>query len=77
MVDTLVYRLRRWPDLPTTLRKASVYRALSVMSQRPVNRGWLARQAGMEQANIEELMHVLATQDALLVLDTAEYGNLG
>lgn len=73
MDETLVYRLKRWPDLPATLRTASVYRALSVMSQLPVNRAWITRQAGMQHAQVDNLLHVLATQDALQVIDTSAY----
>jgi len=71
--DTLVYRLKHWPELPTPLRKASVFRALSVMSQRPVNRGWIVRHSKMRPAEIEDLLHHLATQGALQVIDVAQY----
>ena len=71
--DTLVYRLKHWPELPTPLRKASVFRALSVMSQRPVNRSWIVRHSKMRPAEIEDLLHQLATQGAIQVIDVAQY----
>lgn len=71
--DTLVYRLKRWPEMPAHLRKAPVFRALSIMSQRPVNRGWVARHAQMKPGQVEDLFHQLAVQDALHVIDTAGY----
>lgn len=37
----LIYRLKHWPDLPESLKTAGVYRTLSVMGQRPVNRHWM------------------------------------
>jgi len=71
--DTLVYRLKHWPELPTSLRKASVFRALSVMSQRPVNRGWITRHSKMHPGDVEELFQELSTQDAVQVIDVALY----
>ena len=41
---SLVYRLRHWPEqLPAGSHTADVLRALSGMSNRPVNREWSAR----------------------------------
>ena len=71
--DTLVYRLKRWPELPTPLRKAPVFRALSVMSQRPVNRGWIERHSKMRPSQVEDLFHHLAAQDAVQVIDIRAY----
>jgi len=73
--DTLVYRLRHWPELPASLRKAAVFRALSIMSQRPVNRGWIVRHSKMQPGEIDDLLHQLAAQDALQVIDVADYAD--
>ena len=73
--DTLVYRLKHWPELPASLRRAAVFRALSVMSQRPVNRGWIVRHSKMRPVDIDDLLHHLTAQGALQVIDVAHYAD--
>lgn len=62
---TTLLRLRRWPLLPQPLRTAPVYRVLSVMSQRPVNRAWLRTQLQLQPALVEPLLQLLREQEAL------------
>ena len=51
VANSLVYRLRHWPDeLPGALHTVDVLRALSVMSNRPVSREWIARTAKLKPA---------------------------
>ena len=71
--DALVYRLRHWPDLPIRHRTANVYRALSLMSNRPVNRGWFLRHSRMKPKELDGLLDRLVTQGAVEVLDVSQY----
>jgi len=71
--DGLIYRLRHWPDLPPVYRTANVYRALSVMSHRPVNRPWLVAHAGLDQATLDRLLRRLESQEAIEVIDASAY----
>ena len=68
-----VYRLRQWPALPSRWRTAHMYRTLSVMSQRPVNRHWLVTFQGMKPAQADALLSYLTTHDAVDVVDTGAF----
>jgi hypothetical protein len=70
----LVYRLRHWPEsLPAALRTADVLRALSLMSNRPVNRDWILRNSRLKPATLDQLLALLAARDDLEVVDAARF----
>jgi hypothetical protein len=69
----LIYRLKAWPQLPESGRTAEIYRMLSVMSQRPVNRQWILSCTRMEPQQLEALLHHLVREGALEVIDPARY----
>jgi hypothetical protein len=71
--DKHVYRLRHWPELPSAHRTAVVYKALSLMSNRPVNRGWFVRHSRMKQKEVDGLIAELLAQGALEVVDVSSY----
>jgi hypothetical protein len=73
--DTLVYRLKQWPELPQRHRTAKVYRALSLMSNRPVSRGWFVRHSRMKVSEIDALLDRLVTEGSVEVLDVSRYPN--
>jgi hypothetical protein len=67
--DALIYRLRRWPDLPSASRTADVLRLLSVMSHRPVNRRWMLANTKHEAGHIDRLLRRLTEAGAVEVID--------
>lgn len=69
----LIYKLREWPALPDTWRTAPIFRALSVMSQRPVNRHWLIAGPGLAPAQADALILFLVSANAVDVTDTAAF----
>lgn len=71
--DSLVYRLRHWPDLPARHRTADVYRALSLMSNRPVNRAWFIRHAHLDPVQLDRLLASLLAQGAIEVVDVSTF----
>ena len=72
--DGLIYKLKYWPKLPSHCRTADVFRALSVMSQRPVNRHWIVAHATkMRPAQIDELLQHLIDEGAVEVIDGSKY----
>ena len=72
--DGLIYKLKYWPKLPSHSRTADVFRALSVMSQRPVNRHWLVAHATkMRPAQIDQLLRHLIEEGAVEVIDGSKY----
>ena len=72
--DGLIYRLKRWPELPSEDRTADVYRALSVMSQRPVNRRWIiANSKKMGARQVDQLLHRLIDEGVVEVIDGSKY----
>lgn len=72
--DGLVYRLRQWPELPTAKRTADVFRTLSVMSHRPVNRHWLLAHSKLPAREVDRLLQRLVDDGAVEVIDTSKYG---
>ena len=72
--DGLVYRLRQWPELPTASRTADVFRALSVMSNRPVNRHWLLTHSKLPARQVDRLLQRLVDDGDVEVIDTSKYG---
>jgi hypothetical protein len=71
--DSLIYRLKHWPDLPVHRRTANVFRALSVMSQRPVNRRWFATHSKLHAREVDQLLELLIGEDAVEVVDGSKY----
>ena len=72
--DGLVYRLRHWPELPAASKTAEVFRALSVMSHRPVNRHWLLSHSKLPARQVDRLLQRLVDEGAVEVIDTSKYG---
>ena len=71
--DSLVYRLKRWPDLPSAARTADVMRLLSVMSHRPVNRRWMMSHSPLDADHIDALLRRLVTRDEVEVIDASGF----
>jgi hypothetical protein len=69
----LVYRLKYWPDLPPQRRTAVVFRTLSVMSHRPVNRHWMLAHSKLDNQEIDALLKYLVDEDAVEVIDCSKY----
>ena len=69
----LAFRLRQWPDLPQRMRTADVLRAMSVMSNRPVNREWLLRHLKLKPRAVDELLATLVQHGAVEVVDTSKF----
>jgi hypothetical protein len=66
---SLIFRLRQWPDLPSQYKTAAVYRALSMMSTRPVNRRWLLANSGLPGPAADRLIKLLIQDGALETID--------
>ena len=72
--DQLIYRLRRWPKLPSASMTTDITRALSVMSTRPVNRRWLLNNSSLAVHEVDSMLRRLVEQDAVEVTDAGKYG---
>jgi hypothetical protein len=70
-----IYRLKHWPELPRHHRTADVFRALSVMSQRPVNRHWILAHSRMHKDQVDSLLHRLVREGAVEAIDTARFAD--
>jgi len=68
-----IYRLRHWPSLPSAWRTAKTYRALSVMSHRPVNRHWLVTHSGLQADQVDALIAFLLEKLSVDVIDAAAF----
>jgi hypothetical protein len=71
--DALVYRLRHWPELQARHRTAEIYKALSLMSNRPVNRGWFLRHSRIKAKELDGLLDRLVMQGAVEIVDVSNY----
>lgn len=71
----LIFRLRAWPQLPESGRTAEVYRMLSVMSSRPVNREWLESRCRMAPQQLDDLLQSLVAEGAVEVIDPARFAS--
>ncbi len=71
--DDLVYRLRQWPDLPAKSKTADIYRTLSVMSTRPVNRHWITEFSGLAKAEVDSLLRRLTETNSVEVIDISKF----
>lgn len=69
----LIYRLKHWPDLPQATKTADVFRTLSVMSNRPVNRHWILANSRMRAQEVDRLLARLVAQDAVSVIDGSKF----
>ena len=69
----LIYRLRQWPSLPPSLRRADVLRLLSLMSNRPVNRSWMLSRGRVPADQVDRLLQLLERQGAVDVVDPSSF----
>jgi hypothetical protein len=69
----LIYRLKHWPALPRGSRTADIFRALSVMSSRPVNRRWILTNTRLRSGQVDELLQRLIDEDAVEVVDGSKF----
>ena len=69
----LIYKLKCWPELPTASRTADVFRALSVMSNRPVNRHWILTHSKMRGDQVDRLLRRLIDEGAVEVIDAGKF----
>lgn len=68
-----IYRLRRWPSLPEGMRTVAALRLLSVMSTRPVSRGWVLRNTRMEAIEVDQLIERLCRKGEVEVIDPSGF----
>ena len=71
--ETTILRLKHWPDLPSRHRTAAVYRAFSVMSNRPVNRSWFLRQSRLKACEVDGLIDGLIAQGVVEKVDISGF----
>lgn len=71
--DGLIYRLKHWPELPASSRTADVFRALSVMSTRPVNRHWILTHSKLRPEQVDRLLQRLVDENAVETIDGSKY----
>jgi hypothetical protein len=71
--ETLIYRLRYWPQIPSASKTADIYRTLSVMSNRPVNRRWILNNSSLDARAVDHFLRRLIEQDAVEVIDARRY----
>ncbi|MEO5670977.1 MAG: hypothetical protein ABIR26_09835 [Ramlibacter sp.] len=69
----LIYKLKHWPDLSRHHRTADVYRALSVMSHRPVNRHWILANSRLRATQVDSLLQKLVKDGAVDVVDGSKF----
>jgi len=70
---SMIYRLRSWPELPQQQRTAKIYRMLSVMSSRPVNRAWILASSGMAPRQLDGLLAGLVAQGVVEAIDPSGF----
>lgn len=73
------YRLQAWPDLRPAHKTARIYRALSVMTTRPVSVAWFSKCAGLPPHDAQRLIDWLVSEDCAkeLVLARARVSHFG
>jgi hypothetical protein len=71
-----IYRLRKWPSLPQAMHTAAVLRLLSVMSTRPVNRGWMVRHTQLPPTMVDQLIERLCRNGDVEVIDPSGFAPL-
>ena len=71
--DDLIYRLKHWPELSSPERTADVFRALSVMSNRPINRRWILANSRLRAEQVDQLLSRLVREGAVEVIDGSKF----
>jgi hypothetical protein len=71
----LIYRLKAWPEVTEPGRTAEIYRMLSVMSSRPVNRQWIMTRTTMERQRLEALLRKWVAEGAIEVIDPSRFAD--
>ena len=71
--DALIYRLKHWPDLSSLERTADIFRALSVMSNRPINRRWILSNSKLKAEQVDRLLRRLVEEGAVEVVDGSKF----
>lgn len=56
------YRLHDWPMLRPSYKTAAIYRALSIMSTRPVSVAWFSRHSGLPMDRAQDVVSWLVSQ---------------
>lgn len=56
------YRLHDWPILRPSYKTAPIYRALSIMSTRPVSVAWFSRRSGLPMDQAQDVVNWLVSQ---------------
>lgn len=69
----LIYRLKYWPELPAASKTANIFRTLSVMSHRPVNRAWILATSKLRASQVDRLLKSLIDKGAIEVIDSSKY----
>ena len=69
----MIYRLRSWPELPSAYRTAAIYRILSVMSNRPVNRQWILSSSRIAPRHLDGLLRGLIANGAVEAIDPTQF----
>lgn len=69
----LIYRLKHWPHLPAISKTAGTYRALSIMSNRPVNRRWILANTKLSPDQVDSLLQSLIDEGAVEVIDSSRF----
>lgn len=68
-----IYRLKHWPSLRPSQKTADVYRTLSVMSHRRVNRRWILTSSRLKPDQVDSLLQGLIAQDAVEIIDCSQF----
>lgn len=71
--DQLIYRLKRWPKLPSAGMSTDITRTLSVMSTRPVNRRWILNNSSLRAHEVDTMLRRLVEQGAVDVTDASKF----
>jgi hypothetical protein len=71
----LIYRLKAWPEVTEPGRTAEIYRMLSVMSSRPVNRQWILSRTRMQREHLEALLRKWVAEGAIEVIDPTRFAD--
>jgi hypothetical protein len=71
--DQLIYRLKRWPRLPSASMTTDITRTLSVMSTRPVNRRWILNNSSLRTHEVDTMLERLVEQGAVEVTDASRF----
>jgi hypothetical protein len=72
-LNSLVFRLKFWPDLPAQTRSVEMLRTLSAMDHRPLNRKWLLAHSKLEESQIDRLLELLIAEDAVELVDISQF----